>query len=330
MKRWPTVLGALALGGVTLAGCGNEPEMPDTSKTVPVLPELYERRDLDHWVGLPTDASAEEKTAQAFALASLEKEPIRAAPILLRLLQDDDPSVRLAAVIAAGRLAPPSERLATVLTGFLASDDEPLRRHAREAVGALGEAAVDALGEALGDERLRVRWGALSALARVGAPAEHLVDAVAQRARESGDETERRQARLTLARLGVRGAAACAQWLASDSAAERDEAARALAFSGPHGVGPLLAMVEEADEVPAALAAGVIQEIAARGAMGDTVPRAVTVLIAALEREGPVRFNAADALLAIGAPARAALEARKATADEDLQQILEMLLSEED
>ena len=324
MKRaTPYVL----LLGLTCAGCGDdEPAMPDTSKTVPAVPERYQRKGLDHWVGLPTDAPADDKVAQAFALASLEKDPIRAAPILLRLLNDDAVSVQVAAVIAAGRLAPPSEHLAKVLAGFLASEDEPLRRHARRALGQFGEHAVTPLGAALADEALRVRWGALSALASIGAPAERLADAVAERARESDDATERRQARLTLARLGPAGAEACAAFIASGDTALRDEAAAAMAHSGSAGVLPLLRLVTADDEVTAAVAAGVIQEIALRGAMGETTPAAVAGLVKALDREGPVRFNAMDALMAIGEPARAPVQARMKSADPELQQMLKLVL----
>lgn len=316
----------VALAGVV--GCGGEPEMPDTSKTVPVVPEWYEHRDLDAWMGVTQDAPSEERVAQAFALASLEKDPIRAAPTLLRLLQDEDPSVQLAAVIAAGRLAPPSPRLATVLVGLLGSPREPLRRHARQALGAMGATAVPALGEALADERLRVRWGASSALAGIGQAGEGLAPRIDALARDADDETERRQARFTLARLGADGARRCAAYLAHEDPVVRREAERALAHSGPHGVRALLAVIQDGAEVPAALAASVTQEIVLRGALGPHQDETVRVLVAALDREGPVRFAAADALTAIGAPAHAALRARRASADEHLRSTIDMILDD--
>ena len=330
-------LGAGVLCGACLAGCGDDgPVMPDTSKTVPVVPQRYQRRTLDEWTSLPRDAAPEEKVAQAFALAALEtKEPIRAAPILLRLLADDDASVRLAAVIASGRLAPPSPRIAGILTGYLDDEDEPLRRHARKAVGALGEAAVQPLGEAAGlipgtgeGASVRLRWAVLTALARVGAPAERLADAVQAIATdEQEDATLRRQAALTLAQLGATGATACAGWLTSDaSAAMRDQAAAALGHAGADAARVLLPVLAGEDEVGAAVAAGVLEEIALRGSMGDATADAARALASALDREGPVRFNAMDALVAIGAPARAAIEARQAAADAGLQEVLEHLL----
>lgn len=332
---------ALLWAGLALGGCGDEPAMPDTSKTVPVVPQQYQRRTLDDWVGLPTDAPPEQKVSQAFALAALETEdPIRAAPILLRLLSDQAPSVRLAAVVAAGRLAPPSARLAEVLVGFLDDADEPLRRHARAAVGALGAVAVEPLGKAAGihgltlvgaalEERSeRLRWAALTGLARIGAPAEGLAIGVATIATTYGlDTSVGRQAMLTLARLGPRGASLSARFLDGTTETRwRDAAAAALAHAGADGVRALLPVVAADDEVGAAVAAGVIQEIALRDAMGETTAEAVRALVSALEREGPVRHNAMDALIAIGRPARDAVEARKASADADLQTILELIL----
>ena len=80
VKRSATLV---LIAGLGWSGCGDGgPDLPDTSKTVPVVAEQYQRRSLDAWVSLPVDASADDKVAQAFALAALEKEPIRAAPIL--------------------------------------------------------------------------------------------------------------------------------------------------------------------------------------------------------------------------------------------------------
>ncbi|MDF1702270.1 MAG: hypothetical protein P1V36_14045, partial [Planctomycetota bacterium] len=213
-----------------------------------------------------------------------------------------------------------------VLARMLASDDEPLRRHAREALGALGAAALDPLRGALAAEALRVRWGALYALARIGRPAEPLAGLVAQRAREGEHEAERRQARFTLARLGGAGAEACAAFLGSEEAAERDEAAAALAFSGADGVPPLLRLIQGEDEVGAAVAAGVLEDIARRGPLGPQAAQAAAVLVGALDREGPVRFNAMDALTAMGAEARSAVEELSRTGSADLQQVAAVIL----
>ncbi len=325
----PWLLALLTLGASSLAipGCGDGmPPSADTSKRVPVLPARYQRKDLATWLALPADAPAEQRAAQAWALAALETDPIRAAPRLLRLLQDDDPSVRISAVIAAGRLAPPSARLAVVLTELMGSDDEPLRRHAREAVGRLGAVALPPLSKALADSRVRVRWGALLALRSLHRAGEPAADAVAALAREDSEVVVRRQARFTLARLGPKGARACAAFLASEDASERDGAAAALVHSGKDGIGPLLGLIQGEAEVPAAVAAGVLADLARATDLGPEAGMAALVLVKALAREGPVRFNATDALAGLGEGARPALEALETNGSKDLKAIATMLL----
>ncbi|MDA1195346.1 MAG: hypothetical protein O2894_09185, partial [Planctomycetota bacterium] len=164
--------GACLLG---TAGCGDQaPPLPDTSKTVPVLPARYQRRDLEAWYALAAGAPTEERCAQLVALATLEKEPQRAVAVLLHALESEEAALQLAGVVAAGRLAPASPAVAEHLVRLLGSEEEPVRRHARLALGAFGAAALGPLGAALADERLQVRWAACFALARMGMAGEPL------------------------------------------------------------------------------------------------------------------------------------------------------------
>jgi hypothetical protein len=333
------------LAGLAVGGCGDgTPAMPDTSKRVPQVPLRYQRLSLEEWKALPTDVSPEKRTALAFALAALEPEPLQSAPILLRLIQDDDPSVVLAAVVATARLAPKSPRLAQILAGLLESSQEPLRRHARLALGELGSVAQPALEKALGHASITVQWGALVALDRIwrptgdgvrvsldGAPGGFeatppWVMRVADLVSAGAHASVREQALLTLARLVPHGAELCALHLGGSDIALSDRAAVALARAGENGTFAVIVVLARTDEVKSALAAGVIGDIAARGPLGSVTPSAVTALVGALAREGPVRFNASDALLAIGKPARAALEA--ALANPALKDVASELLKD--
>ena len=317
----PSVLAGLLLG-TCVTGCGESaPPLPTTTKTVPVVAQRYQHRDLQAWRVVGPEAPAEERAAQAYALAALETQPSRGTPILLALLADPDPSVQLAAIVAAGRLAPPSEALAGALAAFLGSDVEPLRRHARAATGRLGAVAVPVLRPALASDDVRLRWGAVASLAHAGAAGAALAGTVATLAAGDPDPTVRRQARLTLAQLGPAGAAACAAFLRGGDVASRSEAAAALAAAGPDAVPALTALLTDADEVAAALAAGVLAD------HGPGAAPAVDALVKALAREGPVRFNAAEALMAVGEPARAAVEALREDPEPGIADIARMILA---
>jgi HEAT repeat protein len=315
-------LGVLAALAAALGGCGGEPspQPAGQAKVFPVLPQRYQRRDLEAWKRLGADAPAGERAAQAFALSELERRPADSADLLLRLLGDPDPSVRLAAIVAAGRLAPPVAAVAERLGALLASDREPLRRHAREALGRLGATALPVLRTALGDERVRVRWGALVALGRVGDVGEPLAKPVEALARQDANATVRRQARYALAQLGARGAEAACRFLHSADLAERSEAAAALAHAGPDALAPLVALLQDEDVVAAALAAGVLAD------HGPAAAPTVPALVRALGREGAVRFNAADALVAVGEAARAPVRALLARDDPALVDVARFVL----
>lgn len=313
MSRWRLLALSCCL---LVAGCGaDEPELPFMKKGVPELEFRYQGRSLADWRTLPAEAPAEERAAAAWAIAALEKEPAASLPVLLELLADPDPSVRLAAVVATGRLAPPSEEAARLVVAQLEAPQEALRRHARRALAQLGRVAQGPLYDALAHENPRVVWGALASLAAVGEAGSAVVERVARIARETPVPTVRRQALLALPRLGPAGVRHAIEALRAPDLARRAEAAAALAEAGAVVALPVAGLLEDDDEELAARAAGILADL------GPGAGAAQDALFRALERAGPVRFNAAEALIGIGTPAVARLEALRGSPDEGIAAI---------
>ena len=302
---WPLALG--------LAACGDpEPPMPTGTKTVPTVVEQYQRRSLVSWRARAGELTAEERAAQVWALSVLEKDPLASLDTLLERLGDPDPSVRLAAIVAVGRLAPPSPRVAERLVTFFEAPQEPLRRHARIALGQLGPAALEPLRGLLDAESVRVRWGAVAALGDLGEAGAAAVGDLTPLAREDANPSIRRQARFSLARLGRAGIDACVALMREVETTDRAELTAALALAGSDVVAPMAALLQDADEDIAARSAGVLVDL------GAAALPALDELLAALSRPGPVRFNAAEALLRIGAPAIERLKPLLESEDEGL------------
>ena len=259
---------------VVLAGCGREgPTLPPTDKRVPALEFLYEGRGLSAWKAVPAEAPAEERASAAWALAALETVPAESEKTLLRLLRDEDASVCLAAVVAAGRLAPTSTEVAVAVVRFFDVPEEPLRRHARQAAGQLGLSAVEPLTEALAHEKGRVRWAALRALSAVGPAASSSVPLVARLARTEPDPSIRRQALFTLPHLGPAGVEAGLFFLRARELVVRHEAAAGLAQAGQVVAAPVARRLGDEDEEVAALAAGILADLGGLAvvALGDRV-----------------------------------------------------------
>lgn len=306
-----------------LACCGEpEPQMPTSTKTVPTVAERYQRRTLVTWRSLAGELPAEERAAQLWALSVLEQDPMASLDILLARLDDADPSVRLAAIVATGRLAPASPRAAEKLVALFEAPEEPLRRHARLAVGNLAGAAVEPLRQALASNNVRVRWAAVSAFRDVGPAGAAAADDLVRLSREDESASIRRQARFSLARLGRAGIEACVALMREADTTGRAELATALSVAGAAVVEPMAALLTDADEDLAARAAGVLAD---QGA--DALP-ALDALLEALRRPGPVRFNAAEALLRIGRPAFVRLTELAKSDDEGLAGIARYVLDQ--
>jgi HEAT repeat protein len=303
---------ALLCVALALTACGHEDGVgvPSFNKMAPEVERRYHGRSLAIWKDHDPGAPPEVRAQTAYALAALERDPMASESLLRTLLDDAHPSVRLAAVVATGRLLPPSAGAAERLVALLASPEEPIRRHARQALGRMGTVAVRPLETALADERVRVRWGAAASLGGIGPPAEAVVGALDRLVEDDPHATVRRQALFSLARLGTPGVERAIRHLSTGDLLRRNEAAAALAGGGAAAVGPLAVLLADEDAELAARAAGIL---------ADTGPPAVAArdeLLRALRRSGPVRFNAAEALVAIGQPAVEALEALARSEDE--------------
>lgn len=305
-------LGALALGATLAAsGCGDPPgQGPSFNKTVPEIEALFQGRALETWRALDAHLPAEVRAQTAYALAELEKDPAEGTPLLLRLLEDPEPSVQLAAIVAAGRMGLESMEVAQRLVLALESPYEALRRHARKSLAQGGAGTLPALEGALAHPHPQVRWAAAAALSGLGKTGAPLAALLARLVLEDPESLVRRQALLSVARLGPAGVQTCIGHLRSDDLARRQEAAAALVGAGADAVAPLATLLADPDAELAAVAAGVLVDL------GEVAAPALDALLGALSRPGPVRFNSADALVAVGAPAVPGLEALAESPDE--------------
>ncbi len=108
-----------------------------------------------------------------------------AVPALSDLAGDADPAVRARAVDALGDIGPPARAAATVLAGALRDDEAAVREYAADALGLVcggaGDAAsaASALASAMADASDTVRRNAALSLARIGSGAAGAGDQVA-------------------------------------------------------------------------------------------------------------------------------------------------------
>jgi len=312
----------LSVLACAVVGCGGESGPPVPNKTVPEIPLEYEGRPLSWWRSVGPDAPEAERAAAAFGIAALEQEPDQSGTALIELLNDSSPSVRLAATVAVGRLALPWPRAAERIVSFFDAREEPLRRHAREAAGTLGPVAVPALQEALSHAKRRVRWAALLVLGKIGLEASPLRARVADLAREDPDAAVRRQALFALARFGPEGVTDVLSFLGDERTSVREEAAAAVLQAGEAAVQPVAGLLTDPDEERAALAAGILADL------GPAAAPAMPALLQALERPGPLRFNAAEALISLGDLSVPHLEERARSDDEGMAAIARYALDE--
>lgn len=298
----------LLLAGLT--ACGERP---------PAGPDPFDKGNLDvprRWLGEGADrwtaglASpvAAERALALWALGDLGARDAELAAAVRRGLEDPDGGVRLAALHALARRGlPPGVGPAGYVPGVLAALDAPeagLRAAAREALGELGAEVVGPLVDRLEAADERTRWNAAAGLLRAGDAAEPATDALVAALAVEPDAATADEMALALARLGSAGPAALVRLLDGGDAARRraagDALRRAPAARVAAALRPLLSRdaTPEAHDLATAIAAS-RPDVAA-----DLVPQ----LVDRLGDEGPSAYDAADALKAVGAPARAALE----------------------
>jgi HEAT repeat protein len=205
----------------------------------------------------------------------------------------------------------------------LADKDAAARRDAAFAVGDFGSLAaewVDALAPLLSDPDAGVRWSALVAVERIGTATPSVAEGVVAALSDAAPGV-RSAARAAAKRGGAPVAERLLPVLLSDDWDRQEAASDLLGAIGPDAL-PFLrkALADERSDT-AALAARAI------GSVGPAAADAVADLVRGLGRSGSARREATDALVAIGAAARPALEAAAKDPDERVRSAAESALS---
>jgi HEAT repeat protein len=280
-------LAGLAVAAACLgAGCGpsrsgEESVGPPPKTPAPVIPPRTDGRGLEQWAARLSDPDAAGRRDALEALAVHAGSAVEYVDAVGPCLADPDPAVRWAAAELVGRIGAPAGAHADALVRLL---DDPVGGVRRAAARAAGQ--VPATAPAL-VERLRSDDARTRALAK--APLLLIAPAAADPA-------------ALVPRL--------ASLLAPDDPARAEDAADVLAALGPAGVPPLAAALAHEDGFVVVLAAGGLARI------GPAAAAAVDALAATVRgRRGDGRVHALEALVAVGAPARAALTALAASRD---------------
>jgi hypothetical protein len=300
--------------GLALVACG-EPAAAPPATSSPTLAPRWQGRTAEEWVPfLASDVRALRFDA-LWAMGELgppTPEGIAAVRAALSGAEGADADLELAAAFAVRRWgANAPADLAPALLRVRAW--RPL--HAR-ALAEMGGSAVPALRAALAaDEPAGATGRALAAVANVGAEGEPLASDVLRLAREGASRDVRLAAGRALGRLGTAGAEAAIGLLAADDLDLGEAARRGLARGGESALVSLRGALGRLGDEEAAAVADVL------AAMGPRAAAAVPDLARALRRTGPVRFNAADALVAVGEPARAELERLARDDDADVARL---------
>lgn len=209
---------------------------------------------------------------------------------LLAHLRAASPTTRAAAATALADSGPPVAIRVRALREALGDSDREVGEAVVWALGTIGAPAVPALAKALSDQRAVVRVRALSALARVGQPADAAREQIRQ-AMYDPDVSVQRMAAVAITRIGPRPS--------------RGAGAPVLGT-----VADLRTGLAASDPLTRMSAVRRFQPFV------DDPAQSIRLLVRALGDADPgVRGAAADALVAIGPPARPALTAALADAN---------------
>lgn len=232
---------ALALGSVAA--------LP--AKTIPTLILALKDRDV------------EVKKASCRGLANFGPQAAKAGDPLSELIRKDpDPSVKVCAAYALGRINPESKEVVPLLVDALKNGDAGVRALAAEALGQVYQTkdAVPELMEALKDEAAAVRSFAAKSLGKAGSRAREAVSLLIQ-ALEDREASVRAEAAQTLGQAGPQAAKAVPamiKMLQNDEIRLQKIAALALGRIGAaakEAVSPLLELYEKWKEKNARLEA---------------------------------------------------------------------------
>ncbi len=260
-------------------------------------------------------------TRAAFALSRIG---VAALPALMDAAKSDDASLRAG---AAKALAGMGREAAPAIPFLIANlnGDEEVRRETTEALGAIGEAAVKPLAEALKSKEAPQRAGAATSLGLIGVAAKECAAAFAEAAKSESDPQARVAMLGALPRIGlateevvpllvagvkddneqVRHAAinalvpmragrevvltALEQALRDENAATRQRAARALGRMGPAASPAVPALIDAARKSPA--------DTALATALSEIGPAALPPVLAALHDAPPAEAERIVGLL---------------------------------
>lgn len=286
-RPWVTLL------GLALASCGPEgpaaPPLP-TGKVAPTLVRQLRGRTGEEWLARATSPDPAVRAEAPWALVELISDPVVLGPMLARAMQDPDPTVRYAAVVALGRVTRELEpllegRLMRALVQCLLAPERGLARAAWSSALELGERVVPALGQALSAPEERLATDAARLLAALGSRALGAAPALAAAA-AAAPLSVRLNAVRALERLGAKALPALGE---------------ALAQASGDGTVALLTLIQ------------------AQGAKASGLaPSVVAVLLRSAPEEAPTAEEqvaasqaAEEALVAMGEAALPALEAAR-------------------
>lgn len=275
----------------------------------------------------PTSVDLEIKIPAPTVPPRVDGEPLE---LYAARLGDPDAAVRRDAVEALSTHAASSMPHLAAAGAALVDPDPRVRWATLEWLGRVGpDAAVhaEAVVGCLSDEVVGVRAAAARAASQIPATAPSLVTVLAARTTD-GNSGRRGLARTALVALGADIpdapgiAARLAPLLSADDPGPAEDAADVLAVLGEAGLGPLMEALAHEEGFVVVLATGALTK------MGPVAAPAVDPLSAAiLRRGGDVRRTAFDTLVAIGAPARAQLEALAASDNEAISEAAQLALS---
>lgn len=272
---------------------------------------------------LVDDSSARVRSAAAGAFGSHAMRGAHVGSHLVALLDDPDPSVRIAAAGELFYIHDSASRAAgaLVLARLLDDANQDVRRAAVYTLGNMGDVAAPGIPGIV--ERMRfdpdteVRWLSARVLGWLGPQASNAVPALLARLTDTLP-TVRLEALGSLGGIGISGLssargdsviAAIDARLASDDTLTRSTAAQALGSIGVRAIKELAGALHSSDSVVATIAASALGQMPTEASIISPLDGALA------DRRRVVRDAAADALGGVGEGALPLLRARASSGD---------------
>jgi HEAT repeat protein len=264
-----------------------------------------------------TDENQDVRGAALASLSAIGPDAADAVPRIIGILQDEKMALRRSAANALGRIG--DARAAPALAAAGRDENGPLRHAARDALAAMGAAAVPFWIELLDSDDELDRIGATSALLRLGPEAEVAVPALAKALKDESVSV-RKQAGEVLGAIGPEAQAAVPALLEATRDEElfvRMNAAWALKEIAPKDERTAAALREQLEDPEVWIRVTAAESL---WTIGDKAELLVPVLVDALAQQevddipnssftaAAMRQRAADALKNIGGAAVPVLE----------------------